>query len=136
MGRSDIFLKLEIIKKVYGLAVLIGSILYFRSPIGIAYGSALCTVIASFVNAYPNKKLLNYSYWEQMKDIIPSAILACVMAAIITTLTHLQLNTYLTIVLQITIGCVTYLGLAKILHFESLDYLLKTVAEFKKKHGK
>ena len=136
MGRSDIFLKLEIIKKAYGLTILIASILYFRSPIGIAYGSALCTVIASFVNAYPNKKLLNYSYWEQMKDIAPSAILACVMAAVITTLTYLQLNTYLTIVLQITIGCVTYLGLAKILHFESLDYLLKTVAEFKKKHGK
>ena len=51
MGRSDIFLKLEIIKKAYGLTILIASILYFRSPIGIAYGAALCTVIASFVNA-------------------------------------------------------------------------------------
>jgi len=136
MGRSDIFLKLEIIKKAYGLTVLIASILYFRTPIGIAYGSALCSLIASFVNAFPNKKLLNYSYLEQIKDILPSALLACAMAAIITVLTYLKLNLYLTLVLQFVIGCVFYLGLAKILHFESLDYLIKTVNDFRRKHGK
>jgi len=136
MGRSDIFLKLEIIKKVYGLAILIGCILYFRTPIGIAYGSAICTVIASFVNAFPNKRLLNYSYLEQIKDIVPSALLALVMAIIVIAINYLHINIYLTIILQIAIGSVTYLGLAKILHFESLDYLIKTVAEFKRKHGK
>ena len=136
MGRSDIFLKLEIIKKAYGLTVLIASILYFRTPIGISYGSALCSLIASFVNAFPNKKLLNYSYLEQIKDILPSALLACAMAAIITVLTYLKLNLYLTLVLQFVIGCVFYLGLAKILHFESLDYLIKTVNDFRRKHGK
>lgn len=136
MGRSDIFLKLEIIKKAYGLTILIASILYFRSPIGIAYGAALCTVIASFVNAFPNNKLLNYGYLEQIKDILPSALLACVMAIAIIALGCLHLNIFLTIVLQIVLGSVIYLGLAKILHFESLDYLLKTVADFRRKHGK
>ena len=136
MGRSDIFLKLEIIKKVYGLSVLIGCILYFRTPIGIAFGGAICTVIASFVNAFPNKRLLNYSYWEQIRDIVPSALLACVMAAVVLALPYLHLNIYLTIVLQFAIGSVTYLGLAKILHFESLDYLIKTVADFRRKNGK
>jgi len=58
------------------------------------------------------------------------------MAIIIIAINYLHINIYLTIILQIAIGSVTYLGLAKILHFESLDYLIKTVAEFKRKHGK
>ena len=136
LGRSDIFLKLEIIKKIYGLAILIGFIFYFRSPIGIAYGAALSALIASFVNASPNKKLLNYSYFEQLKDIAPSVLLTCLMTVVISSLTYLHLNNYITIILQITVGCIIYLGLAKILHFECLDYLIKTVAEFKRKHGK
>ncbi|MBQ2558977.1 MAG: lipopolysaccharide biosynthesis protein [Fibrobacter sp.] len=136
LGRSDIFLKLEIIKKIYGLAILIGFIFYFRSPIGIAYGAALSALIASFVNASPNKKLLNYSYFEQLKDIAPSILLTCLMTVVISSLTYLHLNNYITIILQITVGCIIYLGLAKILHFECLDYLIKTVAEFKRKHGK
>ena len=136
MGRSDIFLKLEIIKKIFGLSLLAASILYFRTPIGIAYGASVSTVIASFINAFPNKKLLNYSYFEQISDIAPSALLACAMALVITSLNHLQLNVYLTLVLQILIGAIFYLGLAKLLHFESLDYLIKTVAEFRRKHAK
>ena len=136
MGRSDIFLKLEIIKKIFGLSLLAASILYFRTPIGIAYGASVSTVIASFINAFPNKKLLNYSYFEQISDIAPSALLTCAMALVITSLNHLQLNVYLTLVLQILIGAIFYLGLAKLLHFESLDYLIKTVAEFRRKHAK
>ena len=136
MGRSDIFLKLEIIKKIFGLSILVVSILYFRTPIGIAYGASVSTVIASFINAFPNKKLLNYSYFEQISDIAPSALLACAMALAITALNQLQLNIYLTLVLQILSGAIFYLGLAKLLHFESLDYLIKTVAEFRRKHAK
>jgi ribose/xylose/arabinose/galactoside ABC-type transport system permease subunit len=136
LGRSDIFLKLEIIKKIFGLSILVASILYFRSPIGIAYGVAVNTIIASFINASPNKKLLHYSYLEQISDIAPSAILACAMALVIITVNQLQLNIYLTLVLQILTGALFYFGLAKILHFECLDYLIKTVAEFKRKHGK
>ena len=136
MGRSDIFLKLEIIKKIFGLSILVASILYFRTPIGIAYGTAVSTVIASFINASPNKKLFNYSYLEQISDIAPSAILACVMALAITALNQLQLNIYLTLILQILTGAIFYLGIAKLLHFESLDYLIKTVAEFRRKHAK
>ncbi|MBQ5464076.1 MAG: lipopolysaccharide biosynthesis protein, partial [Fibrobacter sp.] len=100
LGRSDIFLKLEIIKKIYGLAILIGFIFYFRSPIGIAYGAALSALIASFVNASPNKKLLNYSYFEQLKDIAPSILLTCLMTVVISSLTYLHLNNYITIILQ------------------------------------
>lgn len=136
LGRSDIFLKLEIIKKIFGISILVASILYFRSPIGIAYGVAVNTIIASFINASPNKKLLHYSYLEQISDIAPSAILACAMALVIITVNQLQLNIYLTLVLQILTGALFYFGLAKLLHFESLEYLIKTIADFRRRHAK
>lgn len=136
LGRSDIFLKLEIIKKIFGISILVASILYFRSPIGIAYGVAVNTIIASFINASPNKKLLHYSYLEQISDIAPSAILASAMALVIITVNQLQLNIYLTLFLQIITGALFYFGLAKLLHFESLEYLIKTIADFRRIHAK
>lgn len=136
MGRSDIFLKLEIIKKIYGLALLVASILYFRTPIGIAYATACSTLISSFVNAFPNKRLLNYSYFEQLVDIFPSVLLSLLMGCAIWALYLLDLNIYISLPLQLIIGGVFYLGLAKILHLESLEYLIKTIDDLRKRYGK
>ena len=69
---SDVLLRLEIIKKAYGLVILAVSVFCFDSVLVIAAGSVVSTLIATFVNAAPNKKLLNYSYLEQVKDLLPS----------------------------------------------------------------
>ena len=135
MGRSDIFLKLEIIKKVYGISLLVASLLYFNSPIGIAYGFCVSAIISSFVNAYPNKKLIQYSYFEQFKDIIPSLILTAVMGGILHLVSLANINPYLDLILEGFTGIVVYIGLAKILHFECLDYLIKTIKEIKNKNA-
>ena len=72
LGRSDIFLKLEIIKKGYGLAIL--GVTVFYGVYAIALGQVLSGIISTFINAYPNKKLLDYSYIEQCNDIIQSLL--------------------------------------------------------------
>jgi teichuronic acid exporter len=74
LGRSDIFLKLEIIKKMVGLSIL--GVTVFYGVYAIALGQVLGGIISTFINAYPNKKLLNYSYIEQWKDIMPSLLLS------------------------------------------------------------
>lgn len=135
MGRSDIFLKLEIIKKTYGLALIVGSYFYFKTPIGLAYGAMVSAVISTFVNASPNKKLMGYSYFEQLKDIFPSFILAAIMAAGMYGFSLIQMNLYLSFGLQIILGMVIYLSLAKILHLECFEYIIKTIFELRKKHG-
>ena len=80
LGRSDIFLKLEIVKKIFGLIILGVSI-----PFGVyamAIGVLVTGIIASFINAYPNLKLIDYSFQEQWKDIIPSLLLSLVMGIV------------------------------------------------------
>ena len=141
VGRSDVFLKLEIIKKSYGLTILAIAVYAFRSPLGIAMSAAITAPLGSFVNAYPNKKLLDYGFAEQMKDFLPSFFLSVAMGATIylggNFLTErLNLAPILLMAVSAVVGILLYFGLAKVLHFECLDYLIKTIKEWKFKSNK
>lgn len=134
VGRSDVFLKLEIIKKSYGLAVLALAIWLFRSPIGIAMSAAVVAPLGSFVNAYPNKKLLNYGFGEQMKDFLPSFALAVVMGVGVYMLSDLvNVTPILQLPLLVVVGLCFYGGIAKLLRFECLEYILNTIKEHRTK---
>jgi len=126
MGRSDLFLKLEIIKKVVGLLILIITLRY--GALAIAYGMLVSSVICQVINSWPNKKLLNYSYFEQLCDIFANIALAIVMGAIVWCITLLNLNSWLTIIFQIILGAAIYLGGSKLLHLESYLYLMGIIS--------
>ncbi|MER1956093.1 MAG: lipopolysaccharide biosynthesis protein [Solibacillus sp.] len=130
LGRSDIFLKLEIIKKLISVLVLIVSI-----PFGV-YAVAISVVVggilASFINAFPNLKLLNYSIREQWRDIVPSFLISIVMGAVIYTIQWLQMPAMLTIIAQVFVGIILYIGLAALFRLECFSYLLITLKELLK----
>ena len=67
MGRSDLFLKLEIIKKVIGLTLLF--ITMRISVMAMAYSLLVSGLLSQIINSWPNRKLLDYGYLEQLKDI-------------------------------------------------------------------
>lgn len=125
MGRSDMFLKLEIIKKVFAIALLLSTV-WFGVMI-MAYGLLLSTVISSFINAFPNKKLLNYSYFEQLKDIIPSILLSAVMGTAVYCIKFIGLSSVLTLVIQIPLGVVIYVVGSIVFKFESFHYILASL---------
>lgn len=130
IGRSDVFLKLEIIKKAVGLIALAITI-----PMGIyamAVGMIFIGIIGTFINAYPNKKLLNYSPLEQWKDIMPSLLISAVMFGIVYTITFLTLPCWIMLIIQIPLGIIVYFGLAKLFRLETLTYTLDTVKELLK----
>ncbi len=112
VGRSDIFLKLEIIKKTIGIIALIIAVFCFDSPIAIAMTGIFTTIISCFVNAYPNKKLINYSYMEQMKDILPSFVCALVMCACVLLIENLIQQPLVLLVVQVIAGVGVYVGLS------------------------
>lgn len=133
LGRSDIFLKLEIIKKLIGVLILIVSIQY--GIYAIAIGELLGGFIATFVNAYPNKKLLDYSYKDQVKDIIPSFFLAIIMGFFVYLVNYLELQYFTTLVLQIVFGIIIYVGIAKLLKMESYVYIESTLRNITKRNN-
>ena len=136
MGRSDIYIKLEIIKDTIGVVLLGGA---FAVSVFCGLGEkgiflvlavqALISVISVIVNAVPNKKLLDYSLKEQFCDILPSLTLAIVMGVLTWAITLLNLPNWLTLVIQLVFGVTFYLGTARILKFECLSYLMSTLKE-------
>lgn len=126
MGRSDIFLKLELIKKSYGLVILAVTVLCFHSALAIAWGGVVSTLLSAVVNATPNRKLLGYGYLEQMRDILPQAFLSIVMFLGVSLLGRLPLPPAGLLLLQVLAGVALYAGLALALRMEGMAYLLDT----------
>lgn len=125
IGRSDIFLKLEIIKKIIGILILVVTI-----PMGLyamAFGQIFNSLVSTFINSYPNKKLLNYSYLEQIKDILPMLIISVVMGVIISLFSVLNLGNFLTITLQVIFGVLIYLALSLMLKIPVLINFVNSV---------
>lgn len=127
MGRSDIFLKLEIFKKVLGLIMLLIS-MWFGVTV-IAWCLFLTSLLSQLINSSPNKKLLNYGYLEQLKDMLPNLACAAAMALGVYALQFLGLGAAVTLVLQIGAGVVLYLALSVIFHLGSFRYVLDMVRE-------
>lgn len=101
-GRSDLFLKLEIIKK--GLAV--GPIC-LGIFLGIEYmllGSVINSFIAYYLNARYSQGMINYSVLEQVKDILPTFIVSLCVAAVMWSITLLEMNNYLLLLIQCIVG--------------------------------
>ena len=127
MGRSDIFLKLEIVKKVIGITALLISIQYGILVVAITY--LITGMIATFINSYPNKFLLKYSYYEQIKDILPSFLLALIMCILIKILPIDGISILFGLVLKIIIGIIIYFSLSIIFKNEAFEYLAKIMKE-------
>lgn len=134
LGRSDITLRLEIIKKTIST-----SIIFISMPFGvfaIAIGSAVYTVIASICNSYPNRNLLNYSYIEQIKDIFPSFFVALIMSVLIYIMPLQNFGMWLRLLIQITSGAVFYILITAVFHFESFLFLKNTLFELIRRRRK
>lgn len=127
LGRSDIFLKLEVIKKIIGVTII-----FVTLPFGIyalAIGSVIGDLLGSFINAYPNKKLLDYSYLDQLKDISPSVLLSFGMGVAVYMVQFIALPSGPILLLQIIIGVSFYIGCAHAIRLESFNYLKTTIFE-------
>lgn len=131
MGRSDLFLKLEIIKKVIGLILLLSTMRF--GVIVMAYSLLVGSVLSQIINSWPNRKLLNYGYLEQLKDILPGILLAIVMGFCISTVKLIGLSEIFTLILQIILGAVIYIGISAVTKLEAFMYLWEVVKGFVKK---
>lgn len=120
LGRSDLFLKLEIIKKVVGITAIL--ITFKISVMAMAYSLLVTSVLSQIINSWPNKKLMNYSYIEQLKDILPGILLAAFMGGSVYCVNFLHLNNWLTLIIQVPLGAVIYIGLSALLKLESFTY--------------
>ena len=125
MGRSDMFLKLEIIKKVFGVVILMITL-----PYGVyvmALSLLFTSVMAQIINSWPNAKLLDYAYIQQLKDMLPAILLSCLMGALVYPITWLGWSDWVTLPVQVIAGAVIYVAGSVIFRLDSFDYMLSIV---------
>lgn len=131
MGRSDLFLKLEIAKKIVGIALLFSTMWF--GVMAMAYSLLVSSVLSQIINSWPNRKLLDYRYLDQLKDILPGIVLAILMGCCVILFSLLHLSNIVTLLIQIPMGAAIYIGASAALHLESYEYLKGIIRPILKK---
>ena len=124
LGRSDIFLYLEILKKIVGIVPIVIGI--FCGIYYMLLASILTGVISLYLNTWYTGKTLNYSFWKQLRDITPSYFTALVIALAVYFLKYLSLPYYIVLMLQIIVGIVACITISEIFKFDEYKEL-KTI---------
>ena len=130
LGHSEIFLRLSIIKRVTGLIVLVSTMWF--GPLVMALSNLFLSIFNQIVNAWPNKKLLNYSYGQQIADILPSVLLSTVMFGAVWFVQYLPISDFVTLLIQVILGIGIYILGSWLFHVESFRYLLGMLRNRKK----
>ena len=110
-GRSDLFLKLEIIKKIIGIAPLLLGI--FVDIYWMLAGTLITSIIGYYLNAYYSGTFLNYGIKEQVKDILPSLVVAMAMAVPVWGMSFIPMTPYIMFPLQIMVGAIITISLCE-----------------------
>jgi teichuronic acid exporter len=118
LGRSDLFLSLEIIKKVM---VVISIAITWRWGISaMIYGMIVTSVISYYVNSYYNGVLIRYPIWEQLRDLFSYLLAAALMGVAVRALGLLPFPNHWSMLLgQVALGIVSYVGLCRILRLKA-----------------
>lgn len=125
-GRTDLFFRLEVIKKIIGLSILVVTL-----PLGLVVfciGGIISSLVCLAVNTYYTGKLINVGYLKQMRDLFPTFFLSLVLFGVILALNQFISNYLLQILVGGTVGSLVYLGGAYLFKFDELNdmkYMLK-----------
>lgn len=123
-GRSDLFLKLEVAKKILIIAVVAVAVQF--GIYGLLWGQVLLSVLALTINTYYTGKMINYKGWQQMIDLLPAIALAALIGGglfIIDISFFKNLPDFLRLCFLTIIFLLLYLGLAFFLKFKELGYI-------------
>lgn len=130
LGRSDVYLKLEILKKSVGALLLCVSVFVFRSTLLIVLSLAATGAFAVAADMVPLKRLLGYRYRDQLRDVLPSLSLSLLMFGAVYAVELLGLGRWATLLSQIALGVLLYVFLAWALRLAPFTFLLRSAKEF------
>jgi O-antigen/teichoic acid export membrane protein len=127
-GRSDLFLGLEVIKKIVAVGpLMVGA---FVGIMPMLYTNILVGVIAYFLNSYYSGKLLGYSSWMQIKDVAPSYCVAIVMALPVYFFCYLPISNWIILPLQIFVGILVFFLICHYIKLEEYDEVKNIVKKY------
>ena len=111
-------------KKVFAVIQIIISVL------AIAYAMIVEDFAGQIIVTFPNKKLIRYSYLNQIADMLPQLFLSIIMGVAIYSVTFIISNDYTELIIKIAIGIIIYFVGSNILHIDSYEYLVNFINLF------
>lgn len=131
VGRSDLMLKSEIIKKIFFIISTVVAMNY--GVFAIALTVPANTLLDLTINTIINKKIINYSVFEELSDCFTAFTLSLIMAIILFFIGKLEFNIYVKVVIQILVGVLSYAGLSYLTKNKEFSYILNVVVKHFKK---
>lgn len=122
LGRSDVFLSIEVKKKIIEVVILFSTI--WISLLWVALGRLIATVIGMYFVMKPAKKLFGYTLFQQIKDILPTLLISLVVGGMMSVFLFVGLRSVYVLILQWTLGLTLYVYLSKRYNQEVFGYLL------------
>lgn len=130
VGRSDLFLRLEVVKKFISIIILLITMKY--GLVWICMGRCIYSAIALLINMYYTVDIIGKSYWTQIKDWLPNFIISLLMGGIVFLCTYFLSSVILQIVVGVFVGAVSYLILATIFKLDAKDTVLHTLKGYRR----
>ncbi len=128
IGRSDICLKYEFIKKIFGFSLVFLTMKI--SVYALALSNVFFALFSMIMNMIPTRKIIHYGYFEQFKDLFPNFILSIIMGIFVYLVALLKISTLLTLLLQVTVGVFIYLFLSSVFKIDSYQYIKNSIKKF------
>jgi len=128
LGRSDLFFRLEVLKKIL---VVLNIIITWRWGISVMILGMICTsIISYYLNSYYTGKLLKYSIYEQIIDMLPAFCLASLTGFVVYLINYTPITSIFNLLLiQISMGILVYIGLCYLIKIPLLFEIINTFKE-------
>jgi O-antigen/teichoic acid export membrane protein len=132
-GRSDIYMRLEMIRRVVMLIVLMISVFFYQTVEAIAIGFCISNCLDALISMIPAKRLLGYGVAAQLKDLWKIMAASAVMCAVVQLMNLMNWNMVLLLSTQILAGAAVYIGLGFVLRIQPQVELLQFIIKKTKK---
>lgn len=133
LGRSDLFLRLEVIKVVIGVIIFVATVKF--GLIVMALGVIVISLLSLVVNSYYSQKLINVGLWTQLKDIAHTLVLSMTMFGLIMVFNYFVENIYAELIGGVCIGMFFYIGVAYLFKFQELKEIVEVSKKYILKRG-
>jgi len=130
-GRSDLLLKLDVVKKLIGILLLLVGMHF--GVVGIAASLVLSNAVATVINLFPTRRLLNYGILAQLKDIAGNLLLSVLLWGVVSLLSRMQLHVLVLLVVQIITGVLFYTAAAIVTKNSSCMLILSLLKKYLRK---
>lgn len=133
IGRSDVYMRLEIIRRIAMLGVLLTSMFVFKSVEAIAWGFVASSWIDVLIVSIPTKRLVGYGLFDQLKDIWKIILSSLIMGCVVFSLGLLKLPPFAALLLQVLIGITVYFIACIMLRESCITEIKKALCSYRNK---